>query len=101
MAKLPEGSVRMTAVVSGYVQGVGFRWSTMSVAQHEGLSGFAENRYDGDVLVVAEGPRESCEKLLSWLQGTRSGGLRRPGRVQTVTPTWGEATGQYRSFSCR
>jgi acylphosphatase len=94
------GLVRLTAVVHGYVQGVGFRWSTMAVAQSAGVVGFAENRFDGDVQVVAEGTRESCQKVLDWLRGSGSRAVRRPGRVESVDATWGQATGEFRRFSC-
>ena len=57
--------IRLTATVHGYVQGVGFRWSTMAMAESLNLVGFAENRYDGDVQVVAEGPRDACQKVLA------------------------------------
>lgn len=96
----PAEQVRLTATVHGYVQGVGFRWSTMSVAQGLGVVGFAENRFDGDVQVVGEGTRESCQKLLDWLQGSGTRIVRRPGRVSSVDATWGTATGEFRRFSC-
>lgn len=92
------GPVRVTATVSGFVQGVGFRWSTMSVAQSLGLVGRAENLYSGDVKVVAEGPRAGCEQLLAWLRGEAKGRVRLPGRVTGVNASWGSATGEYRSF---
>ena len=96
----PAGPVRLTATVHGYVQGVGFRWATMSVAQGLGVVGFAQNRFDGDVHVVGEGTRESCQKLLDWLQGNGTRIVRRPGRVSSVDVTWGSATGEFRRFSC-
>jgi acylphosphatase len=61
--------VRLTAWVHGRVQGVGFRWWTRSRALELGLTGYAANQRDGRVLVVAQGPRESCDKLLHLLQG--------------------------------
>ena len=80
----PEPPVRLTATVQGYVQGVGFRWSTMALAQTMKLVGVAENLPNGDVLVIAEGPEASCQKVLDWLQRdgpagrapTRSRGVR-------------------------
>jgi acylphosphatase len=93
--------VRLTAQVSGWVQGVGFRWSTYAVAQSLSLVGFAENLSNGDVRVIAEGPREQCQKVLDWLQGTGTRSVRRPGRVEQVSVTWGAATGEFRRFSTR
>ena len=100
MSEASEANVRLTAHVHGFVQGVGFRYSTRAAATNVKLVGFAENQYNGDVLVVAEGPRSSCEALLAWLSGTGKGSLRRPGHVKSVQHTWGTATGEYRSFSC-
>jgi acylphosphatase len=69
----------MTAWVHGRVQGVGFRWWTRSQALMLGLAGHAANLSDGRVEVVAEGPREACERLLAVL---RSGST--PGQVKQV-----------------
>ncbi len=97
----PESPVRLTATVQGYVQGVGFRWSTMALAQSLKLVGVAENLPNGDVLVVAEGPRVECQKVLDWLTGTGPRIVRRPGRVEFVDARWGPAQGGFRSFTCR
>jgi acylphosphatase len=93
--------VRLTARVHGSVQGVGFRWSTMSCARTLDLRGYAENLMDGDVLVVAEGPRGRCQQLLDWLQGHGSRVVRRPGRVESVEARWSSAEGGFRSFTTR
>lgn len=97
----PEPPVRLTATVQGYVQGVGFRWSTMSLAQSMKLVGVAENLPSGDVLVIAEGPQDACQKVLDWLHGTGPRVVRRPGRVEFVDARWGPAEGGFRSFTCR
>jgi acylphosphatase len=96
-----ESPVRLTARVEGYVQGVGFRWSTMALAQTMKLVGVAENLPNGDVLVIAEGPEASCQKMLDWLTGTGPRSVRRPGRVEFVDARWGPAQGGFRSFTCR
>ncbi|MGY4710054.1 acylphosphatase [Mycolicibacterium sp. CBM1] len=71
--------VRLTAWVHGHVQGVGFRWWTRSRALELGLVGYAANQPDGRVLVVAQGPRADCERLLELLRGGST-----PGSVDTV-----------------
>ncbi|MFF0814295.1 acylphosphatase [Rhodococcus sp. NPDC003318] len=80
--------VRLTAWVHGTVQGVGFRWWTRSRALELGLIGHATNRPDGRVLVIAEGPRHQCERLLDLL---RSGST--PGTVDLVVESWSDAAG--------
>ncbi|MEB3022397.1 acylphosphatase [[Mycobacterium] crassicus] len=78
--------VRLTAWVHGHVQGVGFRWWTRSRALELGLTGYAANRPDGRVQVVAQGPREDCRRLLDLLQGGST-----PGRVDTVVADYSAA----------
>src|ERR1700739_3799786 len=82
----PLADVRLTAWVHGYVQGVGFRWWTRSRALELGLTGYAPNRPDGLVQVVAQGPRESCQRLLDLLHSGDT-----PGAVDTVVEDWSEA----------
>ncbi len=83
----------MTAWVHGQVQGVGFRWWTRCRALELGLAGHAANLSDGRVEVVAEGPREACERLLAAL---RSGST--PGYVLQVTERFDEARGGVTGF---
>lgn len=85
--------VRMTAWVRGRVQGVGFRWWTRCRALELGLTGHAANLADGRVEVVAEGPKDACERLLATL---RSGST--PGRVQEVTELFSTARGEVTDF---
>ena len=70
---------RVTIFVRGHVQGVGFRWWTRSRALELGLTGYASNQPDGRVLVVAQGPRPACERLLEALRGAGT-----PGTVDNV-----------------
>jgi acylphosphatase len=85
--------VRLTAVVHGNVQGVGFRWWTRRRATELDLTGHARNLADGRVEVMAEGPRTACEHLLELL---RTGST--PGRVDRVAERWGAATGEPTGF---
>ncbi|MBW3576061.1 MAG: acylphosphatase [Actinobacteria bacterium] len=57
---------RLTALVSGQVQGVGYRRYAQRRASDLGLAGFAENLHDGKVEVVAEGEPEAVERLQRW-----------------------------------
>ena len=50
-------------VLSGRVQGVGFRYFTQDAARREGLHGYVVNRDDGSVEAVAEGEAESLERF--------------------------------------
>ncbi|MGD9519474.1 MAG: acylphosphatase [Armatimonadota bacterium] len=56
---------RVRAVISGRVQGVGFRYYLQRRGLELGLAGWVRNRGDGSVEFVAEGPRPAIEKLLA------------------------------------
>lgn len=91
--EVASGSVRMTAFVHGYVQGVGFRWFTRSQAMELGLVGSATNLADGRVEVVVEGSREACDQLLAWLRGGKT-----PGSVDQVVAQLADARGTFKRF---
>lgn len=50
-------------LISGLVQGVGFRWFVARHARALGLAGFARNLPDGRVEVVVSGPDEALPAL--------------------------------------
>jgi acylphosphatase len=50
-------------VVTGRVQGVGFRWFAHDVAVREGVHGWVRNLADESVEIVAEGDREAVDRL--------------------------------------
>ncbi len=86
-------AVRLVAWVHGHVQGVGFRWWTRSRALELGVAGFAANKPDGRVHVVAEGSESACRSLLELLRGDGA-----PGRVDLVVDTWEPARGGLHGF---
>ncbi|HEX2315546.1 MAG TPA: acylphosphatase [Thermomonospora sp.] len=88
-----EEPVRLTAWARGRVQGVGFRWWVRARALELGLVGSATNLADGRVEVVAEGPRDACERLLELLRGPGT-----PGRVTGVAERWTEPRGGLAGF---
>ncbi|WP_084000691.1 acylphosphatase [Actinomadura kijaniata] len=91
-----KAGTRLTAWVRGHVQGVGFRWWTRARALELGLVGSASNLRDGRVEVIAEGPREACERLLELLRGPGT-----PGRVSGVVERWSEPRGGLVGFEER
>ncbi|WP_308123451.1 acylphosphatase [Modestobacter marinus] len=66
--------VRVVALVSGMVQGVGYRWFVSRAAAARGLAGSATNLSDGRVEVVLEGPAEDVRAVLAELSGRRAPG---------------------------
>ena len=93
-------AVRLTAWVTGRVQGVGFRWWVRSTALELGLIGFAENLADGRVKIVAEGDEVSCQELLARVEDDAGSGSpwARPGRVTGVAYRWADAVGGIPGF---
>ncbi len=79
---------RMVALISGKVQGVGYRAFVRRKAQELGLAGYAENLPDGRVEVVAEGEEEDLKLLLHFLKrGPRLA------EVAAVDVSWSEPAG--------
>ena len=88
-----DAPVRLTALVSGRVQGVGFRWWTRCRALELGLVGQAANLPDGRVRVSAEGSRGDCEQLVELLRGDST-----PGAVDDVQAGFEPAEGGWTGF---
>ena len=54
-------------LVSGRVQGVGFRWHARERATELGLAGWVRNLPDGKVELWLEGEAGAVEAMLAWL----------------------------------
>jgi len=79
-------------IFSGQVQGVGFRFTTESIANQLGLSGWVKNIPGGDVEVVAEGEEAALRDILSRLEDQFSG------YIVKKQVSWGPATGEFKDF---
>jgi acylphosphatase len=63
-------SVRLR--ISGYVQGVGFRYAMQDEAARRGVHGWVRNRRDGSVEALLQGEAGAVEALIAWArQGPR------------------------------
>ena len=83
---MADSSARLSAIVTGRVQGVSFRYYTQVYATQLGLTGWVKNLPDGSVAVWAEGPHADLEKLHQWLQHGPPAA-----RVQQVQAEWGSS----------
>jgi acylphosphatase len=91
-----EDHARLHATIHGRVQGVNFRYYTQREASNLHITGWIYNRPDGSVEVVAEGKKESLQKLRQFLhRGPPSA------RVEHVEAEWGESTGEFNRFRVR
>jgi acylphosphatase len=90
------GQERLEALVHGRVQGVGYRWYVVRLADRLQLAGWVANQADGSVRCVAEGSRGSLETLLAGLRAGPAGA-----RVDRITETWLAATGGFDGFDVR
>jgi len=73
-------------LVSGRVQGVGFRWFVKETATREGVTGWVRNLYDGRVEALVEGESDAVARVEQALrEGPRSAHVERVG-VQPEEP---------------
>ena len=90
---LPEAlSIRLTAVFSGRVQGVGFRYTACRIADDYRVTGFVRNLPDGRVELVAEGPAEQARPFVQSVRRQMAAYVR-PADVRQSA-----ATGQFDRF---
>ena len=88
--------IRRHLLITGRVQGVGFRYYTQQTAQKNGVTGWVRNLPDGRVEALIEGEELAVEATVDWC---RSG----PewGRVDQILVEEREATGKFEGFSIR
>jgi len=80
-------------VVSGLVQGVGYRYFALNRAHQFGLNGLVRNLSDGNVEVFAEGEKSAVEAFISELRiGPRAA------HVSDLEVAWGAADHRYNGF---
>lgn len=77
------------AVVSGRVQGVGYRMTCATAARRLGVTGYVRNLPDGRVEVVAAGETAAVEALVAWCRQGPPGAVVSEVAVEPAPP--GEA----------
>ena len=83
-------------VITGRVQGVGYRFFARDAAQDLKLTGWVRNLPGGAVEAEAEGPRA---KLEAWIEELKVGPA--ISRVDDVQVDWRPSAVQYSDFSIR
>ena len=82
--------------ISGYVQGVYFRYHTRELAQRLGLRGWVCNTLDDRVEAVFEGEKRAVERMLEFCRRGPSGA-----RVTDVEIKWEQSRGEFSGFEVR
>lgn len=87
---------RLRLIVTGTVQGVGFRWATVAEAQRLGLAGWVRNMAGGGVEIIAEGDKDRLSKLCAWARhGPKFAS------VSSVEEEWSDCSGRPAGFEIR
>ena len=87
---------RIHAYVSGRVQAVGFRWTTLDVARQLHVVGWVKNLRDGRVEVVAEAEEDVLKEFIEYLRrGPRYA------KVKGVEVKWLDSTGEFQEFKMK
>ena len=88
--------VRRRFVITGRVQGVGFRWFAHDAAMREGVDGWVRNRPDGSVEAEIEGDVETVARVEAALRRGPSAS-----RVDSVDVDDRAPSGRRTGFSVR
>ena len=83
-------------LISGRVQGVGFRWFVHDAATREGVGGWVKNLFDGRVEAFVEGESDAVTRVERALRRGPPGA-----RVEHVVVTDEDAVGNSKGFSIR
>ncbi len=89
-------SVRAEIIVSGLVQGVGFRYFVYSKAQALNLMGYTKNLFTGEVVTIVEGEKYLIKELIDYIKigSSRS-------HVKSCLVDWFECKNEFRVFEIK
>lgn len=83
-------------LVTGRVQGVYYRASTVNAAQDIGATGWVRNLLDGSVEIEVEGSVEQIEQLIAWCWQGPAGA-----RVEQVVAEWLDQLEGFQGFEIK
>lgn len=87
---------RAHIIVSGKVQGVCYRGSTVEKAYEIGVFGWVKNNRDKTVEISVEGDMEKLKQLIEWCKmGPPSA------RVENISVDWKDYKGEFKLFETR
>ncbi len=91
--RIDTAQAAFRAIVTGLVQGVGYRYYAVGHARRLGISGYAKNLPAGEVEVYAEGERGLLEEFLKLLKTGPAAA-----EVSGVGVKWLKPSGKYSTF---
>lgn len=86
---------RIHVYYSGWVQGVGFRYTAERVAASLGLTGWVRNLDDDRVEAVCEGEETALKEFLQKIKGSFKD------YIKDTDIEWSRATGEFKDFGIR
>lgn len=87
---------RARIICNGLVQGVGFRYFVVRIAQRIGLNGYTQNLFTGEVLTEVEGEEALIRELIKELKVGPS-----HAHVKNCAVEWKEYEGEFNNFDVR
>jgi acylphosphatase len=85
--------VRAHVIISGDVQGIGYRFHTRIKARNLGLKGWIRNLESGEVEAVFEGEEDKVKEMIEWCRKGPNFA-----RVDNVKVDFENYTGEFESF---
>jgi acylphosphatase len=87
-------AARAHLLISGQVQGVGFRYELREAAERAGLTGWVRNLRDGRVEALLEGDPTAVEAVIGWCRRGPPGA-----QVADVAVRRDEPSGEFPAFT--
>lgn len=81
-------------IISGVVQGVGYRYSMVHEAQRLGVTGWVRNRRDGTVEAAVDGPSDAVDAMVQWAR-------RGPPAAKVIDVSVSDTPGGFQQFELR
>jgi acylphosphatase len=99
LREIPAGKAQMERItrqllITGRVQGVGFRFYMERKARELGLTGWVRNCRDGSVEAVIQGASEAVETMIAWAR-------RGPPSAVVADVRVTDASGDFATFEAR
>ncbi|MHB8133419.1 MAG: acylphosphatase [Anaerolineaceae bacterium] len=85
---------RVHIFVAGRVQGVGFRYFTLDIANRYNITGWVRNTHHQEVEIIAEGYRSNLEIFINLIRQGPSSAF-----VQDLNIEWLKPTKEFNRFS--